>query len=91
MSEAGTSDARGSVWLRGLIMLIFAVLLNVAQWLMNLLALVQFCWLLFAGAPNPQLVRIGRSLARWLEQIGRFQSCDTEQRPFPWAAWPGAV
>jgi hypothetical protein len=90
MSETGT-DARGNVWLRGLIMLIFAVLLNVGQWLMNLLALVQFCWLLFTGAPNPQLVRIGRSLARWLEQIGRFLSCDTEDRPFPWAAWPDAV
>lgn len=79
---------RKDVWMRGLIMLVFVVLFGVGQWLLNLLALVQFLWILFTEHPNPQLVRFGSSLAQWLGQVGRFQSCNTDDRPFPWAAWP---
>ena len=44
-------DKRG-VWKRGLFMLLFAVAFAVAQTLLNLLAVVQFLWLLFASEPT---------------------------------------
>ena len=91
MSDQAGAGPRRDVWLRGLIMLVFIVLFGVGQWLVNLMAVIQFLWMLFTNHPNPHLVGLGRSLAKWLEQVARFQACDSEDRPFPWAAWPDRV
>ena len=91
MSDQADAGPRREVWLRGLIMLIFMVLLNIGQWLVNLMAVIQFLWMLFTGRPNEQLVGFGRSLAKWLDQVARFQACDSEERPFPWAGWPSGA
>jgi hypothetical protein len=80
-----TTD-RQAVWKRGLFMLAFGI----AQGLLNLLAIVQFLWLLLAGAPNQFLLRFGRSLSVWLADAARFLSCATNEMPFPWKAWPDA-
>jgi hypothetical protein len=60
------------VWMRGLFMLLLIIGFTVGQWLLNLLALVQFLWLLFARTPNEFLARFGSSLAIWLADVGRF-------------------
>jgi hypothetical protein len=80
-------DKRG-VWKRGLFMLLFAVAFGVAQTLLNLLAVVQFFWLLFAAEPNRFLLRFGRSLSVWFADAALFLSCATEEMPFPWKSWP---
>ena len=90
MADMETKGPPGEIWMRGLIMLVFIVLTGVAQWIMGLLAIVQFLWLLLSERPNPNLVGFGRSLAKWLAQVGRFQCADTEDRPFPWTAWPSS-
>ena len=64
---------------------------TVGQWLLNLLALVQFLWLLFARAPNEFLARFGSSLAIWLADVGRFLTCATDDKPFPWSSRPGTA
>jgi len=79
------------VWMRGLFMLLLIIGFTVGQWLLNLLALVQFLWLLFARAPNEFLARFGSSLAIWLADVGRFLTCATDDKPFPWRSWPGTA
>jgi hypothetical protein len=76
------------VWMRGLFMLLFIIGFAIGQWLLNLVAIVQFVWLLFAHEPNQLLARFGHSLSLWLAEIGRFLSCSADQKPFPWQAWP---
>lgn len=76
------------VWMRGLFMLLVAIGVSLAQVLLNLLALGQFLWLLFAGEPNRFLLRFGRSLSVWLSDAARFLSCASENKPFPWDQWP---
>jgi hypothetical protein len=76
------------VWIRGLFMLLLIIGFTVGQWLLNLLALVQFLWLLFTRAPNEFLARFGNSLAIWLADVGRFLTCATDDKPFPWRPWP---
>ena len=56
--------------------------------LLTLLAFVQFIWLLFAREPNPNLATFGHSLSIWLAEVGRFLTCGTDDKPFPWRAWP---
>ena len=76
------------VWMRGLFMLLLIIGFAIGQWLLNLLALVQFLWLLFAREPNLLLARFGNSLSIWLAEIGRFLTCATDEKPFPWRPWP---
>jgi hypothetical protein len=78
------------VWMRGLFMLLFMIGFTVGQSLLNLLAIVQFFWLLFARESNQFLARFGNALSIWLAEIGRFLTCATDNKPFPWRPWPDA-
>ncbi len=76
------------VWMRGLYMLLLMIGLGIGLWLLNVLAIVQFLWLLSAREPNLVLASFGNSLSMWLAEIGRFMSCASEEKPFPWRPWP---
>ena len=76
------------VWMRGLFMLLFIIGFTIGQWLLNLLAIVQFIWLLVARQPNQFLAHFGTTLSFWLADIGRFLTCATDDKPFPWKPWP---
>ena len=76
------------VWMRGLFMLLFIIGFTVGQWLLNLLAIVQFLWLLFARERNQFIAGFGNSLANWLAAVARFLTCATEDKPFPLSGLP---
>ena len=76
------------VLMRGLFMLLFIIGFTAGQWLLNLLTIVQFLWLLIAREPNQLIASFGGSLAAWLAEVGRFLTCATEEKPFPWKSWP---
>jgi hypothetical protein len=79
-----------AIWIRGLFMFLFMIGFAIGQGLLNLLAVVQFVWLLVAREPNQLLARFGNTLSIWLAEIGRFLSCATDDKPFPWRPWPEA-
>ncbi len=78
------------IWMRGLFMLLLMIAFWIAQWLLWVVGIVQFLWLFFADEPNAFLKRFGRSLSLWLGETARFVSCASEDKPFPWKAWPSA-
>ena len=86
VSEHGKSG----VWRRGLFMLVLMFLFGFGQSVLFLTAVVQFLWLVFANAPNAFLMRFGKSLSLWLGETARFLTCATDDKPFPWMAWPRA-
>jgi hypothetical protein len=69
--------------MRGLFMLLFMIGFAVGQWLLNLLAVVQFVWLLLAREPNQFIASFGNSLSIWLAEIGRFLICSTDGKAAP--------
>ena len=71
-------------------MLLFAFAFGVGQFVLNLVTVVQFLWVLFANEPNQSLLRFGRSLAAWFAETGRFMTCASEEKPFPWRERPDA-
>jgi hypothetical protein len=83
-------SAQRAVWMRGLFMLLLLLAFALAQSLLWVIAIAQFCWLLFAGEHNAPIARFGRSLALWLAETARFITCASEMKPFPWAPWPAA-
>jgi hypothetical protein len=90
-TKAPDKPTAREVWTRGLFMLVLIIGFAVGQWLLNLLALMQFLWLLFAREPNGLLAGFGNSHAIWLAEVSGFLTCATEDKPFPWRAWPGSV
>lgn len=74
-------------WMRGLHMVIFAVLFEIAKWLLLVAAVLQFLWLLFAKERNGPIADFGKSLANWMARVARFQTAATEDKPFPWRRW----
>ncbi|MFN6976956.1 MAG: DUF4389 domain-containing protein [Gemmobacter sp.] len=86
---APVADApKPSPWGRGLVMIVFAVLFNLAQTVLLFCAVAQFLWLLIDTKRNDWIAGFGESLGRWLQAVARFQTGASEDRPFPWDRWP---
>ncbi|MFY0690843.1 MAG: DUF4389 domain-containing protein [Paracoccaceae bacterium] len=79
-----TQGGHSEVLMRGLWMLIIAVLLRVADFLILLVAVLQFGWLLFTKHRNDRLAEFGEKVGNWLLKAARFQSAASEEKPFPW-------
>lgn len=84
--DAGEMETR-AIWMRGLWMVVFALLFEVGKSLLVIGALVQFFWLLFAREKNRPLADFGTELADWLSRVALFQSGARDDKPFPFARW----
>ena len=76
-----------NLWLHGLIMLILVLLVNLAQTILGVCAILQFSWMLFARERNPGIARFGQGIAHWLAATSRFLTGAADERPFPWTPW----
>jgi hypothetical protein len=76
-----------SIWLRGLWMLLIGVLVWAAQVILQVMTLIQFIIMLVdKGKPNAQIADLGKRLGAWLQKAALFQTGQSEDRPWPWAA-----
>ena len=80
--------ARRGIWLRLVFMLVLGFAFYVAEVIVFTVTAFQFLCSLFSGQPNRRLLRLGRGLARYLQQITVYWTFATEEKPFPFAAWP---
>ena len=69
------------------VMFILAVLLNLAQWIAWVCAVLQVLWMLFARERNSALADFGQGLGNWMAAAVRFLTGASDQRPFPWTPW----
>ncbi len=77
-----------NIWMRGLVMLIIMACVGLAQSVLFAVAVVQFLWMLIARERNGFLIDFGRALGLWQAEAAWFLSGDTDEKPFPWKAWP---
>jgi len=82
--------SRGSTWIRGLYMLLFAVLFNVAEFVLAAVAIFQFLAHLLTGGVNSRLQTFGANLAAYLQETSAFLTYTDEAKPFPIGPWPGS-
>lgn len=85
VKENATSAA---VWMRGLYIIIFGVILYFAFALVWLLVVFQFLTKLFTGELNQQLRRFAAPLSRYVSQILSYITFQSDERPFPFSPWP---
>ena len=77
-------------WTRGLFMVMFFILLELAKLVAGMVAVLQFLFTIFTSQTNENLLRFGASLSRYIYQAWSFLTYNTETRPFPFAPWPEA-
>ncbi len=80
MNDPKAAPKYESIALRILWMLVFALVWQVAQFLLGALVVVQLIYRLVYGAPNLGLMNFGDSLSQFLAQIGRFGSFHTRAK-----------
>ncbi|MBD3669865.1 MAG: DUF4389 domain-containing protein [Gammaproteobacteria bacterium] len=78
----------GSIWIRGLFMLLFAILYNIAEIVIAAVAVLQFLIRLVTGSVNDNLLDLGYSASTYASQIFQFLTFNSEERPFPFSPWP---
>lgn len=84
-----TSDVqRQAIWIRGLFMLLFLAIYNVAEIVGLAVVLFQFVHVLLTGKSNAQALALGGGLAHYFKQIVRYLTFNSEERPFPFSEWP---
>jgi hypothetical protein len=77
-----------ATWLRGLFILVFAVIFSISEILLAAVVVFQFLATLFAGETNARLRAFGLSLAAFVYQIVTFMTFNSDERPFPFGPWP---
>lgn len=78
-------------WRRLVVMLLFAVIFNIAELVLWAVVVIQFLFKLLTGAPNEKLREFGRKLAVYAQQIIGFLTYHTEEKPYPFGDWPGGA
>jgi hypothetical protein len=75
-------------WVRGLYMLLFAVLYSLAELVLVAVVIFQFVSRLATGGVNKRLLDFGQQLSRYLYDMLRFFTFNSEFKPYPFNPWP---
>lgn len=77
-----------STWVRFLYMVLFAVIFNIAEFVILVVVTVQFITKLFTGDVHERLQEFGDSLALYVADVVRYLTYTTEDLPYPFGDWP---
>ncbi len=78
----------GSIWLRGLHMLVLAVGYNVVEAMLALTTIFQFFSALITGRVNEPLLQFAKNGGIYVQEVFEFLTFNSEIRPFPFTPWP---
>ncbi len=79
------AEAKESLWMRLVYMVIIAVMISLSQTVLTLITLVQFIiMLLNKGDKNERLADFGTDLGIWMAKAARYQVAASEVKPWPW-------
>lgn len=77
-------------WKRVIFVALFWVIFYFAQMVVAVVAIAQCVFVLLSSNPNQQLLTFGDSLAKYIHEILRYVTFNTDQQPFPFADFPKA-
>ncbi len=77
-----------NTWMRVVYMILFAVIFNIVELVIGVVAVVQFLSTLFTGKVIRKLQALGQSVAAYVNEITQFLTYHTDDKPYPFAAWP---
>jgi hypothetical protein len=75
-------------WMRVLFVALFWIVFYMSQLVIAAVVVAQCAFTLISGAPNSQLLSFGDSLSRYVQEILRYVTFNSDQRPFPFSDFP---
>jgi len=78
----------GDKWLRLIFMILFAIVNYIVQYVIWLIAIVQFIFSAVTGKPNQNLLTFSQSLTAYSYQMIRYLAYCIDDKPFPFGSWP---
>lgn len=78
-------------WMRFIYMVLFAVILWVASFVVGVFIVLQFLHKLLLGRANDHMLRFSQGLSTWIYQILVFMFFNSEAMPFPFDDFPKGV
>ena len=78
----------GDIWGRALYMIFFAIAYSIAEFVVTFLVIFQFLVILFTRHANEPLLKLGNNISTYIKQVLRFQTFNSETKPFPFSSWP---
>ncbi|MFQ3243531.1 MAG: hypothetical protein ACI9SP_000149 [Arenicella sp.] len=75
-------------WMRVLFVALFWIVFYMSQLVIAAVVVAQCAFTLISGAPNAQLLSFGDSLSRYVHEILRYVTFNSDQRPFPFSDFP---
>lgn len=87
-STQNQSTPELNIWLRGLLMLLFLVALRITEFIAFAIIVGQFFSKLITKKTNQRLTDFGESLSQFAAAVLRYQSFNSDERPFPFSPWP---
>lgn len=77
-----------TTWKRGLYMLLYSIFYGVAEVVLAAVVAFQFVLMLFTGATNARLLKLGQSISTYIYQIIQYLTFNSDYQPYPFGAWP---
>jgi hypothetical protein len=78
-----------STWIKGLYIILFAIIFNIAEFLIAAVVTLQFVLTLLTGKNNERLLVFGQNLSIFSYQVIRFMTFNSSEKPYPFSPWPG--
>ena len=75
-------------WIRGLFIVVFAVIFYVTCTVLWVLVIFQFLMKVLTGNLNDNLMNFSGGLTSFASQILRYITFQSEERPWPFSPWP---
>ncbi len=76
-----------NTWMRFFYMLVFALIMGLAEVVLAVVVIIQFFTVLLSGERNEKLLAFGKDVAQYIFDIWRYLVFATEAQPFPFSDW----
>ena len=75
-------------WVRGLYVVLFIVFYNIAEIVLMAIVIFQFGHKVITGAVNDKVLAMSKGLSRYIYDVFRYITYESEEKPFPFSDWP---
>lgn len=75
-------------WTRILYIFLFIIFYSIAEVVITAVVAFQLLLVLFTGAKNERLLKLGQSLSTYVYQVMSFLTFNSDYKPYPFGAWP---